>query len=103
MQRQIDALRGGAQVIVGTPGRVLDHLRRGTLAPSDLRVLILDEADEMLSMGFERELHAIVDFLPNKRQTLLFPSLREAVAHRRRHPNEAPHGHDHHAVRGILL
>jgi len=72
IQRQIDALRDGAQLIVGTPGRVLDHLRRGTLAIADLRALVLDEADEMLSMGFERELHAILEFLPSKRQTLLF-------------------------------
>ncbi|MCL2825585.1 MAG: DEAD/DEAH box helicase, partial [Polyangiaceae bacterium] len=72
MQKQIDALRDGAQVIVGTPGRVLDHLRRGTLIPNQLRVLILDEADEMLSMGFERDLHAIVDYLPPERQTMLF-------------------------------
>ena len=72
MQRQIDAIREGAQIIAGTPGRVLDHLRRGTLSAKDIRILILDESDEMLSMGFERELHAIVDFLPNERQTLLF-------------------------------
>lgn len=72
MQRQIDALRAGAQIIVGTPGRVLDHLRRGTLDPKELRILVLDESDEMLSMGFERELHAIVDFMPEKKQTLLF-------------------------------
>ncbi|HEU4538748.1 MAG TPA: DEAD/DEAH box helicase, partial [Polyangiaceae bacterium] len=72
MGRQIDALAGGAQVVVGTPGRVLDHLRRGTLDPSAVRLLVLDEADEMLSMGFERELHAILDVLPKERQTLLF-------------------------------
>ena len=72
MQRQIDALRAGAQIIVGTPGRVLDHMRRGTLDPSALRILILDESDEMLSMGFERELNAIVDFMPEQKQTLLF-------------------------------
>jgi ATP-dependent RNA helicase DeaD len=72
MQRQIDALRAGAQIIVGTPGRVLDHMRRGTLDPNELRILILDESDEMLSMGFERELNAIVDFMPEQKQTLLF-------------------------------
>ncbi|PIE05586.1 MAG: heavy metal transporter, partial [Sorangium cellulosum] len=53
IQRQIDALQRGAQIVVGTPGRVLDHMRRGTLDPKDLRILILDESDEMLSMGFE--------------------------------------------------
>ena len=72
MPRQIDAIAAGAQVIVGTPGRVLDHLRRGTLDPKGIRLLVLDECDEMLSMGFERELSAIVERLPENRQTLLF-------------------------------
>jgi ATP-dependent RNA helicase DeaD len=72
MGRQIDALAAGAQVLVGTPGRVLDHLRRGTLDPSQIRMLVLDEADEMLSMGFERELSSILERLPKGRQTLLF-------------------------------
>jgi ATP-dependent RNA helicase DeaD len=72
MQRQIDQIADGAQVIVGTPGRVLDHLRRGTLDPRHVRMLVLDEADEMLSMGFEREVTAILDTLPKDRQTLLF-------------------------------
>ncbi len=72
IQKQIDAIRGGAQIVVGTPGRVLDHLKRGTLDPSALRHLVLDEADEMLSMGFERELHAILEFLPKDRHTMLF-------------------------------
>ena len=69
MGRQIDALAEGAQVVVGTPGRVLDHLRRGTLDPTHIRILVLDEADEMLSMGFERELNAILETLPKERQT----------------------------------
>ncbi|MGK3994026.1 DEAD/DEAH box helicase [Sorangium sp. So ce1024] len=72
MQRQIDALAAGAQVIVGTPGRVLDHLRRGTIVAKHIRLLVLDECDEMLSMGFERELTAILAELPAERQTLLF-------------------------------
>jgi ATP-dependent RNA helicase DeaD len=72
MQRQIDQIADGAQVIVGTPGRVLDHLRRGTLNPKHVRLLVLDESDEMLSMGFEREVTAILDTLPKDRQTLLF-------------------------------
>ena len=63
--------RGGARVISGTPGRVLDHLKRGTIDASRLRVLVLDEADEMLSMGFAKELNAIVERLPADRQTLL--------------------------------
>ncbi len=72
MQRQVDQIADGAQVVVGTPGRVLDHLRRGTLDPRHVRMLVLDEADEMLSMGFEREVTAILDTLPKDRQTLLF-------------------------------
>jgi len=72
MDQQIHALDKGARVISGTPGRVLDHLKRGTMKASRLRVLVLDEADEMLSMGFAKELHAIIELLPKKRQTLLF-------------------------------
>ncbi|MEM9195439.1 MAG: DEAD/DEAH box helicase, partial [Myxococcota bacterium] len=72
MGKQIAAIEAGAEVISGTPGRVLDHLRRGTLDPSTLRVLVLDEADEILSMGFAKELNAILELLPETRQTLLF-------------------------------
>ena len=72
MEQQVRALDEGARVISGTPGRVLDHLKRGTMKASQLRVLVLDEADEMLSMGFAKELHAIIERLPKERQTLLF-------------------------------
>ncbi|MGB5702063.1 MAG: DEAD/DEAH box helicase [Polyangiales bacterium] len=72
MDKQVRALEKGARVISGTPGRVLDHLKRGTMDASKLRILVLDEADEMLSMGFAKELHAIMERLPKKRQTLLF-------------------------------
>ncbi len=72
MTRQITALEAGAQIVVGTPGRVLDHLRHGTLDASGVRVLVLDEADEMLSMGFARELNAILEVLPKNRQGLFF-------------------------------
>jgi len=72
MDKQVRELRAGAQIVSGTPGRVLDHLRRGTLDPEGIRVLVLDEADEMLSMGFAKELNAIVERLPTDRQTLLF-------------------------------
>ncbi|MBW2507377.1 MAG: DEAD/DEAH box helicase [Deltaproteobacteria bacterium] len=72
MERQVHALEKGARVISGTPGRVLDHLKRGTMDASKLRFLVLDEADEMLSMGFAKELHAIIERLPKERQTLLF-------------------------------
>jgi ATP-dependent RNA helicase DeaD len=61
-----------ANIVCGTPGRVLDHLKRGTFNLKKLRMLILDEADEMLSMGFARELEQIMRFVPKARQTLLF-------------------------------
>mgnify|MGYP000920405833 CR=1 FL=1 len=72
MERQVAELAGGAQIVVGTPGRVLDHLRRGTMAPKSIRIFVLDEADEMLSMGFAKELNAIIELLPKERQGLYF-------------------------------
>jgi ATP-dependent RNA helicase DeaD len=72
MGGQIAELKSGVQVVAGTPGRLLDHLRRKTLSLSGLRILILDEADEMLSMGFAKDLDAILEFLPKERQSLLF-------------------------------
>ncbi|MFL5431128.1 MAG: DEAD/DEAH box helicase [Myxococcales bacterium] len=72
MGAQTDALRGGAEVIVGTPGRVYDHIRRGALKLDDTRIAVLDEADEMLSAGFFEEVTRILDHLPKDRQTLLF-------------------------------
>ncbi len=72
MDQQIRALRRGADVVVGTPGRVLDHLRRQTLDLQALEVLVLDEADEMLDMGFAEELEAILTATPETRQTALF-------------------------------
>ena len=69
---QIEAIREGAQVIVGTPGRVLDHLKRKTLKFKSVRTLVLDEADKMLDMGFAQEMSEIMRFVPEKRQTLLF-------------------------------
>jgi len=72
MQPQVDALRAGAQIIVGTPGRVLDHFERGTLERKSLKILVLDESDEMLSMGFLPQITRIMEQLPRERQTLLF-------------------------------
>ncbi len=69
---QIRKLKRGAQVVVGTPGRTKDHLDRGILKAGNLNTLILDEADEMLKMGFKDELEAILAYLPEERQTLLF-------------------------------
>ena len=72
MDRQLRALRDGAQVVVGTPGRLLDHLRRGSFDPSHIRMAILDEADRMLDMGFKEEMDELLDALPAERQTLFF-------------------------------
>jgi ATP-dependent RNA helicase DeaD len=72
IERQIQGIERGAQVIVGTPGRVLDHLRRKTLRMGALKVLVLDEADRMLDMGFAVEMGEIMEYLPAERQTLLF-------------------------------
>jgi len=66
------ALRAGAQVVVGTPGRIIDHLERGTLDLSGLKFLVLDEADEMLRMGFAEDVDRILTDAPGERQTALF-------------------------------
>jgi ATP-dependent RNA helicase DeaD len=72
IERQLEGIRGGAQVIAGTPGRVLDHLRRGTLKLDRVQTMVLDEADRMLDMGFAVEMGEIMSFVPEERQTLLF-------------------------------
>jgi len=72
MHGQIRELERGAQIVVATPGRALDHIRRGTLKLDGLHVLVLDEADEMLDMGFAEDLDAILEATPASRQTALF-------------------------------
>jgi ATP-dependent RNA helicase DeaD len=72
MDQQIRALMRGAAIVVATPGRALDHLRRETLDLGSLRALVLDEADEMLDMGFADDLDAILQSTPSSRQTALF-------------------------------
>lgn len=83
---QIGSLEHGAHIIVGTPGRVEEHLRKGSLKLSNLTTLVLDEADRMLDMGFQPSLDAIVEQVPIKRQTLLFsatfPDQIESIAKR---------------------
>ncbi|NCT41841.1 MAG: DEAD/DEAH box helicase, partial [Alphaproteobacteria bacterium] len=66
------ALEGGAHIVVGTPGRLRDHIERGYFDTSGLRAVILDEADEMLDMGFREELEYILETTPKQRRTLLF-------------------------------
>lgn len=70
--RQIKGLKSGAHVVIGTPGRVLDHLRRRTLKLGTLKMLILDEADEMLNMGFREDIEAVLNSVDHEIQTLLF-------------------------------
>ena len=72
IRRQIKALKNGPQIIVGTPGRLRDHLNRGTIKLDQLQTLVLDEADEMLNMGFLDDIESIIQATPSDRQTLLF-------------------------------
>ena len=70
--RQIKNLKGGVQIIVGTPGRVMDHMRRHTLKMEHVHTVVLDEADEMLNMGFREDIETILKEVPEERQTALF-------------------------------
>lgn len=72
IEKQIKPLKNGAQIIVGTPGRVMDHMKRRTLKLNDVKMVVLDEADEMLNMGFEEDINTILSAIPEERQTILF-------------------------------
>ncbi len=72
IDRQIRALHMGVQVVIGTPGRLLDHIRRGTIKLDSIKYLVLDEADEMLDMGFIDDIETVIKNIPQERQTLLF-------------------------------
>ena len=72
IQRQIHALKKGVQIIIGTPGRVMDHMKRHTLKLHNTKIVILDEADEMLDMGFREDIEQILQDVPKTRQTLHF-------------------------------
>ncbi len=72
IDRQITALKKGVQVVIGTPGRVIDHINRRTLKLDTVKTVILDEADEMLDMGFREDIEAILEKIPEERQTILF-------------------------------
>ncbi|WP_440885600.1 ATP-dependent RNA helicase DbpA [Vibrio campbellii] len=86
MGPQIGSLEHGAHILVGTPGRILDHLEKGRVNLEELNTLVLDEADRMLEMGFQDALDAIIDAAPKQRQTLLFsatfPEKIEQIAQR---------------------
>ncbi|WP_438768288.1 ATP-dependent RNA helicase DbpA [Kushneria sp. TE3] len=103
---QRESLAHGAHIIVGTPGRVEDHLRRGSLSLDALTVLVLDEADRMLDMGFQDALDAIIEVTPRRRQTLLFSatwseSLAPVAARVMQDPTtvEVDTDHDEHSIR----
>lgn len=70
--KQIRSLKGGVQIIIGTPGRVMDHMRRKTIKLEHVHTVILDEADEMLNMGFVEDIETILESVPEERQTVLF-------------------------------
>ena len=72
IERQLRGLSAGAQIVVGTPGRVMDHMRRGSLDLSAVKMVVLDEADEMLDMGFRDDIETILQGTPDTRQTALF-------------------------------
>ncbi|MGB1239272.1 MAG: DEAD/DEAH box helicase [Pseudomonadales bacterium] len=79
---QLRQLRRGAQVVVGTPGRVMDHIRKGTLKLDDLQALVLDEADEMLRMGFIDDVEWVLEHTPSTRQIALFSATMPSVIRR---------------------
>lgn len=72
ISKQIRSLKVGAQIIVGTPGRVMDHFRRKTIRCDLIETIVLDEADEMLNMGFREDIETVLEYLPEERQVVLF-------------------------------
>ena len=105
MGPQIGSLEHGAHILVGTPGRILDHLEKGRIDLSELNTLVLDEADRMLEMGFQDALDAVIDAAPKDRQTLLFsatfPKQIKSVADRiMRNPEmvKVESTHDHSSI-----
>ena len=72
IERQIRSLKSGVHIVIGTPGRVMDHMERNTLKLDHVKMMILDEADEMLDMGFREDIESILEDMPEERQTILF-------------------------------
>lgn len=72
IDRQIRSLKGGVQIVIGTPGRVIDHIKRKTLKMNNIKTVVLDEADEMLDMGFREDIEMILETTPESRQTTFF-------------------------------
>lgn len=93
MGPQIGSLEHGAHIVVGTPGRIEEHIRKGRLDLSEVNTFVLDEADRMLEMGFEEPLQAIIDSCPSQRQNLLFsatypPKIEQLAAHIMQQPTK---------------
>lgn len=106
MQKQIDGLASGPEIVVGTPGRVLDHIRRRNLDLSGVRIRVLDEADEMLSMGFFEDVAGILSETPDDAQTLLFsatvsPDIEEIIHQFAHDPETILLSGDEYSVEGI--
>lgn len=78
IEKQIMALKKGVKIVVGTPGRIMDHMRRKTIKLDNIKTVVLDEADEMLSMGFEEDIETILKGTPEERQTVLFSATLDA-------------------------
>ena len=107
MGPQLQSLKAGCDVVVGTPGRILDHIRRRTLRLVHAHTAVLDEADEMLSMGFWEDVTAILDQIPSERQTLLFSAtlpdqIRKTAKSAMRDPELVDISRDELTVEGIL-
>ncbi|MEP7794069.1 DEAD/DEAH box helicase, partial [Sanguibacter sp. 25GB23B1] len=105
-QQQVRSLSRGAQVVVGTPGRVIDHLERGTLKLDGIRFLVLDEADEMLRMGFAEDVEKVFGAAPVERQVALFsatmpPQIRRVAQHHLRQPVEIAVSRQSSTVTGV--
>ncbi len=106
MTQQLKILKAGCDVVVGTPGRILDHIRRRTLRLVHTHIAVLDEADEMLSMGFWDDVTSILDQLPTHRQTLLFSAtlpdeIRKTAGSYMREPESIDISRDELTVEGI--
>src|SRR6266550_5411231 len=92
-ERQFEGLRQGAHIVIGTPGRVMDHMRRGTLRLDALKIVVLDEVDVMLNMGFRDDIELILQATPNERQTVVFsatipPPIQQLIKKYARNPQQ---------------
>ena len=95
IRHQVSALKGGVHIAVGTPGRLLDHLNRGSVETRAIKTVVLDEADRMLDMGFQPDMEKILAALPRSRQTVFFSAtFPESIEAMSRSISEMPSSHD---------